>query len=80
MSCSDGAKAINGHAELFYFFLHLASIFSPKNLVLQTNNLTLCSSSGDEINCFLIHPPLPGGSTDCNVQLDKCQPSKTANS
>lgn len=41
----------------FFFFPLLASVFYPENLILHTNSLTLSLSSGDEINCFLIHPP-----------------------
>lgn len=41
----------------FFFFPLLASLFYPENLILQKNGLTLSLSSGDEINCFLIHFP-----------------------
>lgn len=44
------------HPGLFFFPL-LASLFYPENLILQKNGLTLSLSSGDEINCFLIHFP-----------------------
>ncbi|XP_062431787.1 uncharacterized protein LOC134140497 isoform X2 [Rhea pennata] len=36
------------------------------------------SALRDKINRFLIRTtPLPGSSTDCRIQLDKCQPSKS---
>lgn len=42
---------------VFLFSLLLARAFYRENLILQINCLTLSFSSGDEINCFLIHPP-----------------------